>query len=200
PPAGLTLSAAGVISGTPAATTTANFTVQVTDSASQTATKALSITVNVPTLSITTDSLLTAGTVGVSYSQNLTAAGGRAPYTWSLVSGTLPAGLTLAAAGVIRGTPTAATTANFTVQVTDSASQTATKLFLITVTPELLSIVTTSPLATGTVGATYSQTLTATGAAAPYTWSLISGPLPAGLTLSSAGVISGTPTAPVTSN
>ncbi|PYS34814.1 MAG: hypothetical protein DMG14_28555, partial [Acidobacteria bacterium] len=200
PPAGLTLSAAGVISGTPATTTTANFTVQVTDSASQTATKALSITVNVPTLSITTDSLLTAGTVGVSYSQNLTAAGGRAPYTWSLVSGTLPAGLTLAAAGVIRGTPTAATTANFTVQVTDSASQTATKLFLITVTPELLSIVTTSPLATGTVGATYSQTLTATGAAAPYTWSLISGPLPAGLTLSSAGVISGTPTAPVTSN
>ena len=84
-------------------------------------------------LTITTTSL-PGGTVGTAYSQTLQATGGTTPYTWSLASGTLPAGLTLnASTGVISGTPTAAGTSNFTAQVTDALSATATKALSITI-------------------------------------------------------------------
>ncbi|MBH0121560.1 Ig domain-containing protein [Rhodococcus sp. HM1] len=72
-------------------------------------------------LSITTASL-PGGTVGVAYSQTLTVAGGTGTKTWTVASGDLPAGLSLSTAGVISGTPTAAGTSNFTVQVVDSAT------------------------------------------------------------------------------
>jgi Putative Ig domain len=192
-PAGLTLSSGGVISGTPSTTGTANFTVQVADSLSQNATKAFSLTISAPTLSITSSSPLAAGTVGTAYSQNLTASGGTPPFTWSVQSGTLPAGITLSTAGVLSGTPTSAGTSNFTVRVADSGSQIATKAFSITISPAPLLITTTSPLPAGTVGTAYSQNLEATGGTSPYTWSVASGPLPAGLTLSQGGTFSGTP-------
>jgi len=193
----LTLSAAGLLSGTPTAATTVTFDIQVSDSGSQKISKSLSITINAAPVSvtITTASPLPSGTAGAAYSQTLTVTGGAAPYTWSVATGTLPAGLALSAAGVISGTPTAATTANFTVQVTDSASQTASKLISLTVNSDVLSISAASTLPTGTVGSVYSQSLAATGGAAPYTWSILSGTLPAGLLLSASGVISGTPTA-----
>ena len=133
-PAGLTLSSGGVISGTP---TTAggptSVTFKVTDSASATATKPLSITINSTPPSITTSSLPN-GTVGVAYSQTLAVTGGTTPYTWTIASGTLPAGLTLSSGGVISGTPTTAGgPTSVTFQVTDSTSATATKSLSITV-------------------------------------------------------------------
>ena len=80
----------------------------------------------VPPLVVTV-SPLADGSVGAAYSQTLTASGGAQPYTWSLVSGTLPPQLTLSEAGIVSGTPTSATTSDFTVQVTgsDGASSTA---------------------------------------------------------------------------
>jgi len=73
-------------------------------------------------LTITTASL-PGGTVSSAYSQTLTVTGGTGTKTWSIATGTLPAGLTLAAStGVISGTPTAAGTSNFTVQVVDSVT------------------------------------------------------------------------------
>ena len=69
-----------------------------------------------------TTSSLPAGTVGVAYSQALGASGGTPPYTWSVASGSLPAGLSLAAGGTISGTPGTAGSSSFTVRVTDSAS------------------------------------------------------------------------------
>src|SRR5439155_20025642 len=66
-------------------------------------------------LSIRTGSSLPSGTVGTPYSQALSAAGGTAPYTWTVTAGAVPAGLTLSSAGVLSGTPTASGTANFTV-------------------------------------------------------------------------------------
>jgi putative Ig domain-containing protein len=75
-----------------------------------------------PQLTITTTSLPN-GTVGAPYSQQLSATGGTTPYSWSLISGSLPAGLTLnATTGVISGTPTTAGTSPFTAQVADSGS------------------------------------------------------------------------------
>jgi Putative Ig domain len=121
-----------VISGTPSTPATTNFTVQVRDNASQTATKQFAITIDPPPLTITTPSPLSNGTVGTAYSQTLEATGGTPSYTWSVTSGTLPAGLTLSGAA-ISGTPTTAVAGNFTIQVRDSASRTATKAFAITV-------------------------------------------------------------------
>ena len=151
------------------------------------------------TLTVTTTSL-PSGLVGTAYSATLAASGGTSPYTWSLTSGTLPAGLTLnAATGAITGTPTAMATATaLTFTVTDSSSPTQSKsvnLTLTIVAPTALAITTTS-LPSGQVGTAYGATLAASGGTSPYTWSLTSGTLPAGLTLNAAtGAITGTPTA-----
>ncbi len=84
-------------------------------------TKSLSIRVANP-LALTTTSLPN-GSVGAAYSQSLAATGGTTPYAWSIVTGSLPAGLTLnASTGVIAGTPTSAGTFAFTAQVADSGS------------------------------------------------------------------------------
>ena len=190
-PAGLSLGAGGTISGTPGSAGSSSFTVRVTDSASATTTAALSVTINPAALVITTSSL-PAGTVGVAYSQGLSASGGTAPYVWSLASGSLPAGLSLGAGGTISGTPGSAGSSNFTVRVTDSASATTTAALSVTINPAALKI-TTSSLAAGTVGVAYSQGLSASGGTTPYVWSLASGSLPAGLSLGAGGTISGTP-------
>lgn len=81
-----------------------------------------------------TTASLPSGTVGSAYSAGLTASGGTLPYTWSVTSGTLPAGLTLtSASGVISGTPTTAQTYNFTVQANDSAAHVCSKALAIMV-------------------------------------------------------------------
>jgi Putative Ig domain len=205
-PAGLSLSSAGVISGTPSGTAgTANFTVTVTDSETPTAatkTANLSIVVIKPPLSITTTSLA-GGSIGAAYNQSLQAIGGTPPYTWSISAGTLPTGLTLNKnTGAITGSPTATGTSSFTVKVTDSATPTpgtATAVLGISINATLA--ITTTSLAGGNVSAVYGATVTATGGVQPYTWSVSSGSLPAGLTLNSgSGLISGTPTAAGTSN
>jgi len=69
---------------------------------------------------------LTVGSVGASYSAALTASGGVAPYTWSLVNGSsLPAGLSLSASGAITGMPTGSQLTNTVFQVNDSATPTS---------------------------------------------------------------------------
>ena len=201
-PAGLTLDpSTGTITGTPAAPGTSTFTVTVTDSANPaaTATATLTIAVTEP-LKVTTTSLPGA-IAGVPYSATLAASGGAAPYTWSLASGSLPAGLTLdPSTGTITGTPAAPGTSTFTVTVTDSANPAATATATLTIAVTEPLKVTTTSLPGAIAGVPYSATLAASGGAAPYTWSLASGSLPAGLTLDpSTGTITGTPAAPGTS-
>ena len=126
----------GQISGTPTVQGTTNFTVEVQDSAipKQTATQALSITINAPTpLSITTPSL-PGGTTAVPYSEAIQATGGVAPLSWSVISGLLAPGLSLnASSGTLSGTPSREGSSTFTVQVTDSelTPQTATKTYTL---------------------------------------------------------------------
>ncbi|NIL97535.1 MAG: peptidase S8, partial [Planctomycetales bacterium] len=140
--------------------------------------------------------------VGAAYSQTLTASGGTPPLTWALApaSGPLPDGLSLDTGGVISGIPTAAGTFNFTVRVTDTNGVFGDRALSILINPALVIATTTLPQAT--VGGGYSQTLVATGGTLPLSWSLApaSGPLPAGLSLSTDGVISGTPTTAGTFN
>src|SRR5207248_5352785 len=140
-----------------------------------------------PPLSIAT-STLPAGTVGVAYDTTLAAAGGTLPYAWSIASGALPPGLALGSSGRIAGTPSNAGSFALTFQVSDSGAptQSATGSFTISVGLAPLAITTTSQTG-GTVGVAYSSALGASGGTTPYAWSIASGALPAGLTLSSAG-------------
>jgi hypothetical protein len=191
-PAGMTLSPAGVLSGNATTPGTSAFTVTATDANSQTASKPLSVAVfNPPAVSTMS---LPDGTLNVAYSQSLAANGGKSPLTWSITSGALPAGLSLAGGGNISGMPTASGTATFTVQVADANGLTASQPLTLAVFASL-TITTSSPLGDSYVGAMYSQALTAAGGKSPYSWAVSSGSLPAGLSLSSGGVISGTPTA-----
>ena len=199
-PAGLNLDQTnGAISGTPAAAGTSPFTVQVADSGGLSDTQALSITINQPapppSPSITTTSL-PAGTIGQAYNQTLRATGGTGGLTWSIVAGNLPAGLNLdQPTGVISGTPTVpAGTSSFTVRVADAAGQDDTQALSITINLPAPPNITTTTLPGGTVGQPYTQTLQATGGIGTLTWSLSGGSLPAMLSLSPNGVISGTPT------
>lgn len=204
-PAGLALnSQTGAISGTPTAAGTTTFTVQATDANQKTATANFSLTVNASPLSITTQSPLFAGTIGVPYSQPFSATGGKPPYTWSVPSGNT-GGLTLdSATGTLHGTPAAAGTFTFVVQVTDSTGATASQSFSVAVNAPVLSIAVGAALPAGTVGVAYSQTLpvTATGGTQPYQWSIAAGGFIApGLSLNASTLaVSGTPTAAGTFN
>ena len=192
-PAGLSLGTSGEITGSPMTSGNSSFTVKVKDTGSGSATRALSINIAAAPVSITTTSLLS-GEVGIPYSQTLQASGGTGSYTWSITSGTLPHGLTLNSSGRISGTPTAASTASFSVKVSDSAAGTSTAAMTLTVVPALTSAACSA--GTGVVGQAYSATLSASGGTPPYAWTLASGQLPAGLTLNPAsGQISGTPSA-----
>jgi hypothetical protein len=195
-PAGLTLSTGGSISGTPTTGGTFNFTVQATDSTSptaQTAIQPLAIVVGSP-LVISTTALPNA-LASAPYSLILNAAGGTAPYKWTIPSGSLPSGLSLSSSGTISGTPTTVGSATFVIQVSDATvpAQTSTAGFSLTVSPALS--ITTSTLPTAVFASPYSQLLAASGGTPGYTWTLSAGSLPTGLTLSSTGIISGTPTA-----
>lgn len=142
------------------------------------------------------NSSLPQGSVSTAYSATLTASGGKAPYTWSLLQGSLPAGLSLdGGSGVISGTPTAPGTSSFTVQVRDSQASPATAQAMLGLTVLNNLVVSTSELPSGTSGTAYQATLTAHGGTPSYAWSILSGSLPPGLSLSSGGVISGTPSA-----
>lgn len=192
-PAALSLSTAGVISGIPGAAGVSNFTVQLTDGTGVTATKALTLTVTTA-LSISTASPLPTGEVNIAYSQTLAAAGGTAPYTWSVTGGALPQGLTMSTGGVLSGKPATAGSFSFKAQVTDSRQLTASATLALTIAAPV-TISTPATLNGGSLNATYSQILSASAGVGPYTWALTGGALPAGLSLTAGGVLSGTPTA-----
>jgi hypothetical protein len=144
-------------------------------------------------ISVATTALLNA-VVGANYLAVLQANGGYGARTWTIAGGGLPPGLTLVPnSGLITGAPAAAGLFTFTAQVQDSATpiDTATHVLnLLVVNPLLLS---PSPLPAAQAGLAYNATLVASGGFGAQTWSLQSGTPPSGLTLSSSGIISGTP-------
>lgn len=140
------------------------------------------------------------GQNGVAYSTFLKAKFGTKPYTWTK-TGTLPTGLSLnASTGEISGTPSVNGTYSVLYTCTDSAGSPtiANKNLSITIAAGVVVTalqITTGSIPNGTVGSAYSATISATGGTTPYTFSITTGVISAGLTLSSAGAITGTPTA-----
>ncbi|AZR28771.1 autotransporter domain-containing protein [Xanthomonas vasicola pv. arecae] len=203
-PAGLTLNASGVLSGTPTASGSFNFTVTATDNGAPTSgSRAYTLTVagaNV-TLPATT---LPAGTAGKAYSSAITpATGGIAPYTYALTGGTLPSGITLNTnSGALTGNSTSVGSFGFTVTATDSttgSSSQGTQSYILTITAPTIAVA-PSAVPTATRGTAYSQTLSASGGMAAYSYAITSGALPAGITLASNGTLSGTATVEGTFN
>lgn len=196
-PAGLSMSAAGVISGTPDGPAgTSSFTVQVSDSATTPATdtQALSIDIADP-LAITTAALADTA-IGDEVDTGIAATGGAGPLSFSVTEGELPAGLALDAGGTLAGTVSpGATTETFTITATDSSSpqQTASQTYTVRVGLEI----TTTALATAFGGVEYNDAVDVRGGLPPYQWSLVAGTLPDGLAGPDAddGSISGTPVA-----
>jgi large repetitive protein len=134
--------------------------------------------------------------VGVAYSQQLTASGGSGAYTFAVSSGNLPLGLTLTPAGLLSGMPTAAASQTVTIRATDGNGCPGLITYTIVVAPASCPLITIAPptLPSGSVDVPYSQQLTASGGSGAYTFTVSSGTLPAGLTLSPGGLLSGTPT------
>ncbi len=191
-PAGLTLSPAGMISGTPTTDGSTTFLIRVTDANGATAQQSLIINVNSSTLNISSDQFSN-GITGNPYTSSLTATGGAPGYTFSLLSGTLPPGLTFSSTGVLSGTPTMTGTFPIVIRLTDSTSATFQKAFNIQVGSSSLAF-TNVRLPMAFIGQNYRANLQAAAGTQPYSFSIVSGTLPAGLTLDSNGTISGTPT------
>ena len=199
-PSGILLDPGGTLAGTPTAANVFSFTLRAVDQNNLSASKAFTLTVaaSTPSLTITTTSPLPAGTAGSPYSQTLSASGGTPPYSWTVIQGALPSGLSLnGASGGLSGTPSAANTFQFTIQATDTAGAKATQALTLVIAPSVskLTITTTSPLPDGRVGTAYTEAFAASGGTAPYTWSVSEGALPAGLSLDPGGTLGGTPTA-----
>ncbi len=192
-PTGMSISTAGVVSGTPTQSGTFPITVQAQDANGETGTQSYSLQVLVPGLTVSPASL-PSGVAGTAYSQTLSASGGNSPYSFAVTSGTLPAGITLTG-DTLAGTPTVAGSFSFTVTATDSTTGTAATgsrpYTLIIAAPTITLAPTTLPA--GQYAVAYSQAITASGGTAPYSY-VMTGTPPAGVTLSSAGVLSGTPT------
>ena len=188
--------ASGILSGSATTAGTYTFTVSATNGVGSPAvtgpiTIAVSAGDSAPAF---TNASPPSAAVGGPYSYAFTASGSPTP-TFSVASGTLPAGLTLSGSGLLSGTPTTAGTSTFTVKATNAAGGAVTGAITMTVTGASGAPVITAgtPTSTGTVGKAYSFTFKATGTPAP-AFAVRSGTLPPGVTLATSGVLSGTPT------
>lgn len=134
--------------------------------------------------------------INKTYNFTLTVNGGVGPYTWAIVGGNLPSGISMSAAGVISGTTTFTGDSKFTVQVTDSqkpVAAVATAALTLTSNPPLS--ITTKSLKLVAVNVPYQFAVKATGGASPYTWKVLTGTLPDGIKFDTRfGVLFGTAT------
>ncbi len=186
------------ITGTPTQSGTASFTAKVTDSLNNTATQALTITIDAAIALSPSNGTLAAGYTNVAYNGSINGSGGSGNLTISITSALSPSNGTLAAnvSGTtvnITGTPTSAQTESLTVKLTDNTTGNSifqTYTFSISV-PATLTLPTPNPssLPAATVNASYTGSITATGGAGPFTWSINGTPVGSSLSLSNGTLI-----------
>lgn len=189
-PAGLKLGPEGALTGTPIASGSFAVVISVTDARQKVASKPYALEV-FPAVAVSADALGD-GSVGVAYSQQIAAGGGKAPYTFSAAPGSLPPGLILAQSGAVSGTPSSEGTFRFSVQVKDANGRSAAKTITLAVFDGLA--ISSASLADGYFSRSYAGLVGSSGGKPPVTFSIVAGDLPPGLSLGSGGALSGTPT------
>ena len=199
PPPGLRVGSDGGFGGTPTATGSFSFTVTATDSAPTPVSSSQQFTIKINTpgplvISATPPPPAAVADSGYNYTfTTISPTGGYQPLNWVVTAGALPPGLTLATNGQLSGTPTTIGSYPFTVTVTDSAPEMNSASFTIQITTPPSPTIDNTPPPTATVGVAYPAfQFTATNGYLPLVWSE-TGALPAGLSLSAGGVLTGTP-------
>ncbi len=187
-PPGLSYASDGSLTGTPTTLGAFTFTVVATDTNNCTGSSNYTVTVTCPAITID-QATLPAGTIGVPYNQTNTASGGTTNYTYA-VSGTLPLGLSYDN-GVLSGTPTNTTSGIFTVTATDTDNCQGSQTYTVAVNCATITF-SPSSLTNATRKVAYSNPITASGGLAPYTYAA-SG-LPAGMSITTNGLLNGKPT------
>jgi hypothetical protein len=175
-PVGISLSTAGVLSGSATAAGSYSFTVKSTDASLGSKSQAYSINVAQADITISPATLPNPA-LGVAYSLTFLSVGGTAPYSYTLTAGALPSGISLNGTGILSGTATATGSYTFTVKSTDAFSSNKSVSYTIVISAPTIAL-TPATLPNGAVGVAYSQSLTASGGTAPYTYSLTGGTLP----------------------
>lgn len=193
-PAGIALDAAsGTLSGTPTEPGSFIFTLTATDANGIAGSTEYTVVV-AEAATLVAGAAPEPATAGIPYSQALAVSGGSEPYRFSLVSGSLPAGLRFdPASGTVSGVATADGTFPLVVEIIDANGDRATATFVVTVQAPDISVAIDLPPASA--GEAFESSVTTSGGAQPFTFAL-TGMLPAGLSFdATTGRISGTPTA-----
>ncbi len=195
-PTGLAFDPATGIDGIPLEAGTFAFDIAVSDAGGATFSRTYSMVIAPPPLVLYPG--LPDATLGVAYSLSIGHNGGLGPFRHVISAGSLPAGMSLSESGVLSGTPTVAGQFPFEITITDSTlgiPGTGTQAYvLIVADPDIAILPAVLPVAI--YRAPYSVALSMSGSTGPYQFSLVGGELPPGLTLTSAGLLSGTPTNP----
>ncbi len=204
-PAGLGISGTTTnsvtISGTVSAAGSFSIVATATDSSTGTGPfttgQGFTLTAGAPTLSMTPAPGSLPMNYGVATTINLASSGGTAPYSYALVSGSLPLGVSFSSSGVLSGTPTVPGNYNISVRTTDSSTGAGAPFSLqqnYTIVVGLPTISIDPPsLPNGSAGVAYNAQLSSSGGVAPYSYSLLSGALPVGMSFNSAGALTGVP-------
>jgi hypothetical protein len=183
----------GLLSGTPTASGTFNFTITATDSVGARSSRTYAVKINAAVA--VSPATLRSWTVNqASYSQTISASGGTGTLILSVSAGSPPPGLTFnAGTRILSGTPTTTGTFNFTITATDTVGASSSRNYAVTINPAVA--VSPTPLSNWTVNQVgYSQTISATGGTGARTLVRSSGTLPPGLTFNaSTGLLSGKP-------
>jgi hypothetical protein len=193
-PPGISITTDGLVSGTPQQLGTYDFWLEFSSIyGGAPAQREFQIVVDSVKLTVQGEGVLNDAFKGSAYSDTLSATGGSGPgtYTWSVIDGALPAGLTLAGNGAITGTPTTSGTASFTAQVKDANGKTDLKHLTVKVVDPLALKVSAG---VAEVGRPYTATLQGSGGASGYKYTSVAG-VPTGLTFDGSQTIQGTPTA-----
>ncbi len=190
-PAGVTLSPGGLLSGTPTTIGSSTFVVRVIDNNIREDTETLTLKVVDP-LTVNAPVPTPPAEVGKLLVVVPTAAGGTAPYAWTLTQGILPAGLTLdAATGKVGGVPTVPGLVSLTLTATDADGFTATLPLALTVKAKLALL--TKRIGPWKMGRLYKKRLLTNGGVLPFKWT-IRGKLPLGVRFNTkTGAFVGTP-------
>jgi large repetitive protein len=194
-PPGVTLSSAGVLSGTPTAEGSYTFVVRAVGGGGAADTETETLVVRQP---VAASSPFVGGAaapkaeVGVPFTASQSATGGSGTFTWSIASGALPAGLQLAPDGTVSGTPTAPGRVTFAIRVTDSEGRVATVNGTLVVAAKLT--IRTLKLKPAKASRAYRAKIAKVGGVAPIVWT-VTGKLPKGLKFApKLGTFLGTPT------